>query len=246
MSRPFACRTKAACRVVCSIAALVTFAALASAAQRDPIYPLSEGTTWSYAGRAKWMNTDVPGVRSGNLRWTTEIVKTFSAPGLTAAVIKGFPFELAWYNPKTTPGFTVLVENGKGLFEADADSEAEGETLAAKASRGQEVGELLLKFPVHVGDCVAAEGTDSPELLAAHMYCWFVSKEVKGSSGRGWEIFQHTGPDDMTFRIVPGVGITSFVYNHHGTVAYTDARLVAFHSPHKRADGSLADRSDRD
>jgi hypothetical protein len=229
-------RTGAACRAVCIVAALVAIATPASAAHRGSIYPLSEGTTWIYAGRSKWMDTGASAVRSGNLRWTTDIVRMFSAPGLTAAVVKGFPFELAWYSPKAERGFTVLVENDKGLFKADVDSEAEGEAVAAKAIRGEEVGEQLLKFPVQVGDCLGAEGVDSPELLAAHRYCWFVSKRVKVSSGSGWEIFLHTGPDDITFHLVRGVGITSFVYNHHGTVAYTNARMVAFHPTTKGAD----------
>jgi hypothetical protein len=223
-----------ACGIVCSVTAVISFAARALAVQRDLIFPASEGTTWSYTGHAKWTPVGGNGIRSGNLQWTTQTLKTLSAPGMTAAVIKGFPFELAWYSPETKPGFTVLVENGNGLFKADVESEAEGEALAAKAILGQEVGEQLLKFPVHVGDCLPAEGTDSPELVSAHMYCWFVSKEVKDAKGRGWEVVQQTGPDDMTFRIVPGIGITSFVYHHHGTVAIANARLVAFHPTKKR------------
>jgi hypothetical protein len=213
---------------------LVASLALAHAAQPDQIYPLSEGTTWTYAGRAKWTVDNSTEVRGGRLRWTAEVVKTFSGPGVTTAVIKGFPFDLAWYDPQKEPNYTVVVENSNGLFESDVETESDAEALAANAIQGRKIGgDQLVKFPVRVGDCLGDDST-APELLANHMYCWFVKRTVMESGARGWEITEDTGPADLTFLLVSGIGITHFNYNHHGTVAITDARLIAFHHPKKR------------
>jgi hypothetical protein len=88
--------------------------------------------------------------------------------------------------------------------------------------------EQILKFPVHVGDCVGgdAERTD-------RSYCWSVEREITEKRGRGWEIINRTRPDHVILRFVPGVGITRYVFEHHGTVASADARLVAI-SPDNR------------
>jgi hypothetical protein len=37
-------------------------------------------------------------------------------------------------------------------------------------------------------------------------------------------------PDDTEFDFVSGIGITSYEYHHHGTIAETELHLVEFHS----------------
>ena len=38
-----------------------------------------------------------------------------------------------------------------------------------------------------------------------------------------------TLPDEERITLVPGVGITSFAYLHHGTTAEADVHLVSYH-----------------
>jgi hypothetical protein len=44
----------------------------------------------------------------------------------------------------------------------------------------------------------------------------------------GWEIAYRTNPDHQLLRLVPGLGIRGFTYEHHGTVASATARLVRY------------------
>jgi hypothetical protein len=55
---------------------------------------------------------------------------------------------------------------------------------------------------------------------------------VKGAPAGEEPVFQlhfRTLPDDTTAEVVPGLGILSYQYHHHGSVADTELQLVEFH-----------------
>jgi hypothetical protein len=70
-------------------------------------------------------------------------------------------------------------------------------------------------------------------------YCWVVTTQetksltdIKGLSSRSAEVFllrYITNPDDTEMEISPGIGILSYQYHHHGTVAETTLTLIEFH-----------------
>ena len=72
------------------------------------------------------------------------------------------------------------------------------------------------------------------------MYCWVVDEPtqvsldgIKGLTAKSVTAFglgYRTNPDDSEMQLVPDVGIISFGYHHHGTVAETELKLVEFHS----------------
>ena len=72
------------------------------------------------------------------------------------------------------------------------------------------------------------------------MYCWAVNSvesvsltNVKGLAPKRYEVYEidyRTNPDDITLQLLPGVGVIRYQYHHHGTVAETDVKLVAFHT----------------
>jgi hypothetical protein len=76
---------------------------------------------------------------------------------------------------------------------------------------------------------------------ADHWYRWYVESEsqerlrIKGSSlespTRTWRIAYRTLPDHQIMEIAEGLGITQFVYQHHGTVQSVDVRLVSIEQP---------------
>jgi hypothetical protein len=199
-----------------------------------PIIPLDEGTEWTYSAKVSWTVVNSNHVRSDSIQWKARVVKTFTSPAVTAAVISGFPDDLAWYEPGTKPTYVVLIETESGLSATfqNRGSESEAEKLAQKALAGDQVGEQLLRFPVKEGDCVNADD-DSPKRTDG-MYCWRVLGRVHDARGEAWELMYQTNPDTLVFRMVPGVGVTSYTYDHHGTVASADARLVEFHTPPHR------------
>jgi hypothetical protein len=50
-----------------------------------------------------------------------------------------------------------------------------------------------------------------------------------------YEVEFATNPDDREFEFVDGVGITSYQYHHHGTIAETELHLVGFHAASESA-----------
>ncbi len=69
-------------------------------------------------------------------------------------------------------------------------------------------------------------------------YCWRVETKrkqalrIEGYAAHHrslvYTLACRTNPDHQLVDIAPGLGITRYVYQHHGTVASADVRLVAF------------------
>jgi hypothetical protein len=53
-------------------------------------------------------------------------------------------------------------------------------------------------------------------------YCWVVSADHER-----FRVTFVTNPDDETFEITPGVGVSRFDYHHHGTTLDVSAKLVS-------------------
>jgi hypothetical protein len=49
-----------------------------------------------------------------------------------------------------------------------------------------------------------------------------------------YSLAYRTLPDDTKIDFVPGVGIVTYEYHHHGTVADTEVKLVEFHRTDER------------
>jgi len=72
-----------------------------------------------------------------------------------------------------------------------------------------------------------------------NMYCWVVSSvdrisllKVKGLEPKEYQVYEvsfRTNPDDTVLQLLPGVGLISYQYHHHGSIADTELKLVAFH-----------------
>lgn len=205
------------------LTALLALALQVSPQSEAAIMPLEAGASWVFSVRVRWTLSDSNQVQSASIRWEMRITEVHESEGIRAAVVRGFPFQLAWYEPGKQPGFDVLVKRSGGLWLAQAHSEDEARELAKRAVAGEATGELLLRFPVRVGDCVGGDldRTDG-------RYCWSVERRVKERGVSGWEIAYRTNPDHQLVHLVPGLGITRFTYEHHGTVASATARLVRY------------------
>ncbi|HYL68994.1 MAG TPA: hypothetical protein VEX69_07505 [Candidatus Limnocylindria bacterium] len=201
---------------------------------------MSEGTYWIYRG-AVYSANNQDGELVTKVTWKTEVRKLIRRGNLTAAVINGFPSDLNWSDGNPKPGDSLLIRSGQDDYYLIGPDPAR-QSIKTFADNNASLDELLsdddlfLRLPLKQG----AKFCD-PESLARDdgMYCSFVSsvdpvllKDVKGippGTRKAYEIRYVTNPDDITFRLVPGVGIISYDYHHHGTVADTELMLVEFH-----------------
>jgi len=213
-------------RCIGMFATLLLIAGIVAAAPEGGVkhvFPLSPGTTWTYSGDVRWTVSNTNHVRRARVGWQTRIVSARNSGATTAAVVSGFPFDLAWYEPQQKPGYAVLIENPRGVFVKRVNGKPEAEAFAQRAIAGEERGKQILRYPVRIGDCVS----DDSEPRVGE-YCWSVERRIREARGVAWEIVHRTGADHQILHIVPGVGITSYVYEHHGTVSSANVRLSKF------------------
>lgn len=171
----------------------------------DPL-PLARGAKWTYEVTVKKFDADADKETTKTLEWSTEVIDVKEANGVIAYRIKGWPTDLASFESSdavpTASEMTVLRSGNSFLFGASAEPVLDG-------------AEGWFSWPVIDGQkiCPSAE----------MVYCWRV-KAVE----TGYSLSFYTGPDEQTFEIEPGTGISRFHYAHHGTTNEVNAKLVSF------------------
>ena len=223
--------------------------------KRPNYFPLEKGTYWIYRGETKFLvpkknateDEKQKGVaneeKSEVLTWKMEVVDTLERPNVFAALIKGGPWDLAWYEPGKARGDYLILRVGDLRFYQYSGKQAQ--ELWAKLQQSDarfipsdlEEGELILDFPLAGGK---AFGGDFSGIMRSR-YCWVVEGE-SGKSFPGAEKFPDSVEYNLTYRTNPdhqfldfatGVGIVSYTYGHHGTLAETTLQLIEFgNEPH--------------
>ena len=206
------------------------------------LFPLSEGTKWTYQGVVRWSHENSNDVSETQVTWTTEVEQVIRREHLTAAVIRGFPSDLNWSDGNPEPANTLLVALDRGEYYL-----LQNEEIRDSLKRLQNTSDSLHGFPDPDDGFLRsplAKGKKfcDPDGMARDddMYCWAVNSvesvsltNVKGLAPKRYEVYEmgyRTNPDDITLQLLPGVGVIRYQYHHHGTVAETDVKLVAFHT----------------
>ena len=234
-----ACATMAAAVLLPFPMGLQWTAVAAVAGSSCPI-PLERGTQWTYEGRVEWTESGSGKVKSAQVRWVSEVVDLVGSSGVRAAVVRGFPDELAWYEPGQSPGFCVLLSASNRVYRLRADGQNQARALAQRLLRNprtvpegaEEIFDLPLAAGRKWGQDPAREDT---------WYGWCVEQvQSKALSAKGigtkrplkiYRLAYRTCPDHQLLDVAPGLGVVRFVYGHHGTVASADVHLVSFSAP---------------
>jgi hypothetical protein len=217
----------------------LAFAALAcgvlAAEQKPTVFPLEPGLTWTYRGRVRWTGTDRR-VHSDSLQWTMRIVTVRTTPNAQAALVRGWVQQLAWHEPGKSAQYTALLFRDRRLYTlTTADSASAAEVLDDALKSGAPMpsaSQLLIDSTLTVDHIYGQEPKRDD-----FMYAWHVASVTSVAAHPAWKagsgrvqrvrLESRTLPDHQFIDFVPGVGITRFVYSHHGTVADTDVRLVS-------------------
>ena len=205
-------------------------------------FPLAKGSYWVYKGAAKWTRRGTGEVVENAVTWKMEVTHVIEREHVRAAVLKGHPGDLAWYEEGKERGDYLILRVGPGKFYL-----LEGEEMAKALDGLRREGELLhglvresqlfLDLPLS-SDKVFGDAEQITRLDRS--YCWFVDgvedadlKEVAGLALgvrlKQYRLIYQSRPAHVVVRFVPGVGIARFEYVHHGTVSEVDVRLVEYH-----------------
>jgi hypothetical protein len=207
-------------------------------------FPLEKGNFWIYRGETKFL---VKNPASGKnepktevLTWKMEVVDTAARNLLFAALIKGAPFDLGWYEPGKERGDYLIVRVGTAAYYLFDGEKARGAWAKIKdESQSLEDldkdGELLIDAPLMKGKVFGGEFN----ALVRGRYCWVVEGEREFNpkrfpaagkliSPRDFTLAYRTSPDHQILDFVPGLGIVGFEYVHHGTLSETNLGLIEF------------------
>jgi hypothetical protein len=170
------------------------------------------------------------------------VVRVVQRNGVVAVVISGFPGDLDWSDGDAKPQLSILIRTQDAKFYLNSPTDG-GDTLRQLDNPTYPLGDLVneddwfLQLPLAEGrkfcDQEAMERDDG-------QYCWVTgpphpaalggAKGVAPGKRVAYSVEYMTNPDDVEFDFVPGVGLTSYGYHHHGTIADTELHLVEFHS----------------
>jgi hypothetical protein len=213
-------------------------------------FPLIPGTEWVYRGFVRSYDQDSSTGKVTPITWTMAVVHEFERGGVSAAVVKGFPADLDWSDGHTEPQLSILIGTSDGKFYVNKLTDA-GVTVDQIEDVKYSFANLVrdddgfLQLPLEQGKRFFCD--QGAENRQDSEYCWVTGAphpvELNHVTGiapgvrTGYEVEFATNPDDTEFEFVDGVGITSYQYHHHGTIAETELRLIEFHSA-----GELASR----
>jgi hypothetical protein len=203
-------------------------------------FPLSAGTYWVYKGTVRWYDFEGDKPASAEVTWKMSVERVIRKQGLVAAVVTGFPADLDWSAGTTEPKPWLILEDEKHQvyyenLSPDFDlSKLNGDEHVFDKFLVED--NLFFQRPLRQGAKFCDEEAKKRD---DNMYCWVVAEvakkklqSVKGAPVDDQAVFQmqyRTLPDDTTMELVLGVGLLSYEYHHHGSVADTELQLVEFH-----------------
>jgi hypothetical protein len=216
------------------------FASSGREPQLDLFFPFTPGTWWLYRGTVSWADSQTDKQAQADVTLKMTVQKVIQKPDFTIAILSGFPRDLDWATGEVAAMPWLLIETKRHEVFLDSlppDFDyAKVEKDAVPLDKFLSEDNLLFRWPLKkgmkFGDAESVRRDDDH-------YCWVVAtqetkklSEIKGLPSHSAEVFllQYiTNPDDTEMEIAPGIGILSYQYHHHGTVAETSLTLVEFH-----------------
>lgn len=206
-------------------------------------FPLSPGTYWIYRGLVRSQLEGSTVGKVTDVTWKMSVVRVVERDGIIAAIVSGFPGDLNWSEGHAEPQTSILIgtRDAKFYLKGEFDTRSVLDQIDNPKYSLRDLidaDDLILQLPLSVGQRFGCD--DDAAKRNDGMYCWVFGpphpaalEGVKGvAQGRhvAYKIRYSTNPDDTEIEFVPGVGITSYEYHHHGTIADTELHLVEFHS----------------
>lgn len=211
----------------------------AESSANEGFFPYVKGRYWLYDGTVEFVR-DQQRVKKKITGWRSEVRDTVETAEFKAALLKGGPEDLAWYEDGRKPGTSIVILTRDGEFhhlhgrEGDAVSFELLKTTRKLPPAFKDGGDLLLKTTMKVDDRFG----DPEQTKLGPRYCWVVSNistealspKVKGiPADRKYTchtLHFQTNPDHTWLCFAAGLGVTYYQYTHHGTAGNCEMHLV--------------------
>ena len=208
--------------------------------QPELFFPLAAGTWWLYRGTVTWTDQQTEKDVQADVTLKMTVERVIQKPEFTIAILSGFPRDLDWATGEVAAMPWLLIETKRHeIFLNSLPPDFDYARLEKDASALDKLlaeDNLLFRWPLRqgmkFGDAESLRRDDA-------LYCWVVASqetkklaEIKGLASRPAEVSVlrfTTNPDDTEMEVALGIGILSYQYHHHGTVAETNLSLVEFH-----------------
>ena len=235
-----ACRALLA--VVAALAVVPAATGMPPCPESRPMVPLVAGTRWVYRGMvvSTVIDEDHVHVIRGVHRWSMDVRKVEHEGDATVAVVEGFPGELDWYQPgvQKRNKFVVVAREHHGFHMVDDLDACQFATWRQSCLGRWNVQYMPFMLPGILKVGRAFGGDENAHLRPDKWYQWHIEDvrcvQLRGVAGldpgrlwRQYRVAYRTIPGHVLIYFVPGLGITRYVYDHHGTPASTDVRLIA-------------------
>jgi len=200
-------------------------------------FPLKRGTYWVYRGTVKWTEVNSSDILEEEITWKMEVERVFQRNAIIGYEMAGAPWDLAWYESGKEQSKYGIVQAGGKYYKVPFDTIIrllnEDDNLFGLVDERN----IFLDIPLVNGkkfcDTISMTRPDN-------MYCWnvgegklFDANNITGvdPSKELWEfsIVNQTMPDVSIMYFVPGIGISHFIYRHHGTVSDVDVHLIEYY-----------------
>jgi len=205
------------------------------------MFPVAVGAYWIYEGDVTYQLT-ANETTTATLRRRMEVKQLAAGPSYRAALLKGGPWDFVSYSNNKSSGDYLLVSTRDATYFAEGKQALDLFAEIKRSGLTHEVRDTLaddiwFRTPIRANGTYCASDQVGRE---DRMYCWAVMdvniKPVSGIVGvrpRSRPVYQlafRTNPDHQVVEIVPGVGMVSFTYSHHGTPLQVDVRLIEYHA----------------
>jgi hypothetical protein len=170
------------------------------------IIPLAKGASWTYKATITHFDETAAKETSTTITWTTTVVDVIPGDGVTAYVMKGWPSDLIGSTGNTpVPTEKVLLKSDDGFLWGPPGAK----TASVEHAEG------WFATPLQDGQKVCPD----PSLT----YCWEVAEKENG-----YQLEYHAGPEEESYMLQPGKGVTRYDYLQTGTTDQIVAVLTDF------------------
>ena len=202
--------------------------------------PLKKGMVWTYKGHVQ-----VTDAVNKDITWRQEITEVVTYKNVTAAVLKGHPRDLWFYEEGRKPGrYLWVCVNNKKLYELEGDRvDSVLKLIRAKSDITKELtgDDLIVDLPLNLQNCFGSQN-----LTQAPLFCWKVDqvsfadlKKVKLPSllatelrrAYSYSMIYRANTDHTVVHFVRGLGFVDYAGSHHGTLCDFELHLQELSYP---------------